>query len=96
MVSSIAVARDAIQTASDHTQDATVHEQLQSIDEALHGLSGEDTLDDDVEEGDRLEEVEHQLVKLGDHTDGMVQRQLEVARDNLDRYRQSAAPDWEG
>jgi hypothetical protein len=95
MVSSLAIARDAIQTASDHTDDATVHEQLQSIDEALDGLSGGDTLEDDAEEGKRLEALEHQLVKLGNHTDGRAQRHLEVARDNVDRYRQSAAPNWE-
>jgi len=95
MVSRLAIARDAVQTASERTDDATVHEQLQSIDQALAGLSDEATLDDDLQEGDRLEEVEHQLVKLGDHTDGVVQRQLRVARDNLDRYRQEHAPDWE-
>jgi len=26
-------------------------------------------------------------VKLGNHTDGLVERQLSVARDNLDRFR---------
>lgn len=88
-------ARDAVQTASERTDDATVHEQLQSIDRALAGLSGESTLDDDVEEGERLEALEHQLVKLGNHTDGFVHRQLEHARDNLDRFRQESAPDWE-
>jgi hypothetical protein len=51
--------------------------------------------DDDVEYGDRLEQLEHQLVKLGDHTDGVVERQLSVARDNLDRFRQERAPGWE-
>lgn len=95
MVSRLAIARDAIQTASERTDDPTVHEQLQSIDEALAGLSGESTLSDDIEEGDRLEQLEHQLVKLGDHTDGFVRQQLSVARDNLDMFRQERAPDWE-
>jgi hypothetical protein len=95
MMSRLAIARDAVQSASERTDDATVREPLHSIDRALAGLSGEETLDDDVEEGDRLEELEHRLVKLGDHTGGTVQRQLVVARDNLDRFRQERAPDWE-
>ena len=95
MVSRLAIARDAVQSASERTDDATVQEQLHSIDRALAGLSGEETIDDDVEEGDRLEQLEHQLVKLGDDTDGVVQRQLAVARDNLDRFRQEHAPDWD-
>jgi len=95
MVSRLAIARDAVQTASQHTDDETVHEQLQSIDRALDGLSGEATLDDARQEGDRLEQLEHQLVKLGDRTDGLVTQQLSVARDNLDRFRQERAPDWE-
>lgn len=95
MVSRLAIARDAVQTASEHTDDPTVHEQLESIDRALGGLSGESTLDDDGKEGDRLEQLEHQLVKLGDQTDGLVHEQLSVARDNLDRFRQERAPDWE-
>lgn len=95
MVSRLAIARDAVQTASEHTDDATVHEQLQSIDQALERVSGESALDDDTAEGDRLEALEHQLVKLGNHTDGLVERQLSVARDNLDRFRQERAPNWE-
>jgi len=95
MVSRLAIARDAVQTAGERTEDETVHEQLQSIDQALEGLSGEATVDDDTEEGDRLEELEHQLVKLGNHTDGAVEQQLSVARDNIDRFRQERAPDWE-
>ncbi|MFC6758203.1 MULTISPECIES: DUF7553 family protein [Haloarcula] len=95
MASRLAIARDAVQTASERTDDPTVHEQCQSIVQALSGLAGEETLDDDVREGDRLEQLEHQLVKLGDQTDGVVQRQLSVARDNIDRFRQERAPDWE-
>ncbi|MDS0284610.1 DUF7553 family protein [Haloarcula onubensis] len=96
MVSRLAIARDAVQTASQRTDDATVHEQLQSVDEALEGLEGDAALDDDIEEGSRLEQLEHQLVKLGDDTDGLVEQQLEVARDNVDLFRQERAPDWEG
>lgn len=96
LVSSLTIARDAIQTASDHTDGPTVHEQLQSIGEALDELCGANTLEDDAEEGKRLEVLEHQLVKFGNQTDGRAQRQLEVARYNVDRYRQSAAQDWEG
>jgi hypothetical protein len=95
MVSSISIARDAIQSASDRTDDGSIHEQLQSIDEALEHLSGEETLDDETEEGERLEQIEEQLVKLGNHTDGAVHQHLEVARDSLDRYRQTDAKNWE-
>jgi len=95
MVSSIAIARDAVQSASDRTDDATVREQLRSVDEALEDLSGDETLPDETEEGARLEELEAELVKLGNHTDGAVHEQLEVARDSLDRYRREHAPDWE-
>jgi len=91
MVSRLAIARDAVQSASERTDDATVREQLHSIDRALAGLSGEETLDDEVEESDRLGELEHQLVKLGDHIGGTVQRQLVVTRDDLDRFRQERA-----
>ena len=38
MVSRLAIARDAVQTASEQTDDATVHEQLQSIDQALKSV----------------------------------------------------------
>ncbi len=84
MASRLAIARDAVQTASERTDDSTVHEQCQSIVQALDGLADEESFDDDIQEGDRLEQ---QLVKLGDDTDGVVQRQLSVARDNIDQFR---------
>lgn len=95
MVASISIARDAIQSADERTDDATVHEQLQSIDLALEQLSGATAPADDTAEGARLEEVETQIVKLGNQTDGAVHQHLEVARDNLDRFRQEHAQDWE-
>lgn len=88
-------AREAVESASNATEDATIHEQLESIDVALADLSGSATLDDDAEEGDRLEEIERQLVELGNDADGPAKRHIETARDLLDEFRRVRAQDWD-
>jgi len=95
LASRLVIARDAGQTASERTDDATVHEQRHSVAQALDGLSGEADLNDDIEVGDRLEQLEHQFVRLDEQTDGVVARQPSVARDSLDRFRQERPPDLE-
>jgi vacuolar-type H+-ATPase subunit H len=95
MESSLRRARDAVQTARELTDDATTREQLDSIDRALEDLSGTDVLDDDTEEGARLEEVERQLVTLGDDTDNPARQQIGRARDHIDAFRRTEARDWE-
>jgi len=88
-------ARESVRSAIELTDDSTIHDQLQSIDDALEGLSGPETLDDDAEEGDRLEAVERQLVELGNDADGLAGEHIETARDNLDAFRRTSARDWE-
>lgn len=88
-------AREAVESASQLTDDATVHEQLNSIDRALGDLSGKEALDDSTEEGDRLEDIERQLVELGNGADGLAKQHIETARDHLDEFRRVRAPDWE-
>ena len=88
-------ARESVQSAIELTDDSTIHDQLQSIDTALGNLSGSETLDDDAEEGERLEEVERQLVELGNDADGLAGEHVETARDHLDAFRRTTARDWE-
>ncbi len=91
----LAAAREAVQSAADIAGDSTVHEQLESIDRGLDALSGEDAPDDDVDQGDRLEQLEAKIAGLADETDGETLAHLETARDHVDAYRREYAPDWE-
>lgn len=95
MQSSLPLARDAIQSAHNHADEPDVRRQLTSIDRALADLSGEERLADDTIEGARLEELERQLVTLGNTTEGVVESELETARDHIDGFRQQHAQDWE-
>jgi len=95
MASSLRFAREAIQSASEHTDDATIHEQLVHIDSALAELSGEDAPDDDKKLGARLKELERQVVELGNHSDGIVEQRLQAARKHIDEFRQRHAQNWE-
>lgn len=88
-------ARDAVRAASAHTDDSAVHEQLASIEAAIETLSGDESPADDAVTGDRLEEIERQLVELGEDADGAALRHVETARDQLDAYRRADAQDWE-
>lgn len=92
----LASARDAVEKASELTDDSNVREQLDSIERGLDSLSGEAAPDDDAEEGDRLEEVERQLVELGDETDDLAAEHVQTARDRIDEFRRDRARDWEG
>lgn len=91
----LAAAREAVQSAAEIADDSTVHEQLESIDRGLDALSGEDAPGDDLEQGDRLEEVEAKITGLADETEGETLAYLETARDHVDEYRREYAPDWE-
>jgi hypothetical protein len=91
---SLSRAREAVEAASETTDDATVREQLVSIDAALETIA-DDAPPDPSTEGDRLGEIERQLVDLGDETDGATHRHVETARDHLDAFRRTYAPDWE-
>jgi len=95
MEPSLARARDAVQAASELTDDSTVHEQLTSIDRGLETLSGPDAPPEADTEGDRLEEIERQLVQLGDDADGLALEHIETARDQVDAFRREYAPEWE-
>jgi len=95
MESSLPLARDAIQSARNHTDDQTVREQLASIDEALAGMTSENRLEADSVEGARLEELERQVVELANDADGVTEAQLEMARDRLDGFRRRYAQNWE-
>lgn len=92
----LAAAREAVQSAAEIADDSTVHEQLESIDRGLDTLSGDDAPGDDVEQGDRLEEIEAKITGLADETEGETLAYLETARDHVDEYRREDAPDWEG
>lgn len=104
MEETLAEARDAVEAATELTDDATAREQLHSIREGLDALSGEQEPDDaysQAEEpdsaatrGDRLEELERQLVELGDDVDGLAVKQIETARDRIDAFRRERAQDW--
>lgn len=95
MEPSLARARDAVQSASQLTDDSHLREQLDSIDRGLETLVGEDAPADLETEGDRLEEIERQLVELGDHADELTLEHVEVARDHVDAFRREYAPEWE-
>lgn len=95
MESDLRRARDAVRSASELTDDAAVHEQLDSIDAAIETLASDERPADDAVTGDRLEEVERQLVELGEDADGAVLRRVETARDHLDAFRRTSAQDWE-
>lgn len=95
MSANLTLAREAIQTASERTDDATVHEQLMHIDSALDALRGDGAPADDRALGERLQELERQVVELGDDTDGVVTERLETARTHIDQFRREHAPDWE-
>lgn len=94
MIPSLARARDAVDSARTLTDDSTAEEQLASIREAIATLDDEDELAD-AEKGDRLEEIERQLVELGDDLDGTALDHVERARDRIDAYRREFAPDWD-
>jgi molecular chaperone GrpE (heat shock protein) len=83
-----------VQSASERTEDPTVKEQLSSIEQGLAQLSGDAELEDDQEEGERLQEIERQLTQLGDHTDGTIREKLKLARTEIDEFRQEHAQDW--
>lgn len=96
MTRHLAVAREAVQSAAEIADDSTVHEQLNSIDRGLDTLTAAEAPEDDVEQGDRLEQIEAKIVGLADETDGRTHDYLETARDHVDAYRREDAPDWEG
>lgn len=95
----IAAAREAVQSAAELAADSTVHEQLNSVDRGLAQVSdgGASAPDDDVAQGDRLQELEETLVGLGEEAESdLVLDHVETARDHVDAYRREDAPDWEG
>jgi hypothetical protein len=92
---SLEQARDAVQSARELTDDPTAREQLDSIDDGLGTLTGDDAPSDPGTEGERLEELEHQLRDLGDDVDDLSHQHLESARDHIDAYRREYAQDWE-
>lgn len=94
MESRLTRARDAVDSAARLTDDSTVHEQLTSIETGLETLTGDDAPDDAAVEGERLEELERQLVTLGDEVDGLAAQQIETARDLIDTFRRTEAQDW--
>lgn len=95
MEPSLARARDAVQSASELTDDAHVREQLNSIDQGLATLTGADAPTEYETEGDRLEEIERQLVQLGDDAEGLTLEHIQTARDHVDAFRREYAPEWE-
>jgi hypothetical protein len=86
-------ARDAVDSARTITDDSTAQEQLASIREGLETVANEPT--DDERTGDRLEELERQLVKLGNDVEELTASHIRTARDQIDAYRREAAPEWE-
>lgn len=86
-------ARDAVDSARTITDDSTAQEQLASIREGLETVADEPT--DDERTGDRLEEIERQLVELGNDVEELTASHLQTARDQIDAYRREAAPEWE-
>jgi len=89
----LADARDAVDSARTITDEAEAREQLASIREGLETVANEPA--DDERTGDRLEEIERQLVELGNDVEGLTMSHLETARDQLDAYRRESAPEWE-
>jgi len=86
-------ARDAVDSARTTTDDSTAREQLGSIREGLETVADEPT--DDERTGDRLEEIERQLVELGNNVEELTASHIHTARDKIDAYRREAAPEWE-
>lgn len=95
MEPSLTSAREAVQSASELADDSEVHEQLDSIDEGLATLTGGDAPAAEDVEGDRLEEIERQLVQLADDADGLALEHIQAARDHIDAFRREYAPEWE-
>lgn len=95
MEPSLTSAREAVQSASELTDDSTIHEQLNSIDEGLATLTGPDAPAAEDVEGDRLEELERQLVTLGDDADELTREHIAAARGHIDAFRREYAPEWE-
>lgn len=89
-------AREAVESAAAIVDESKsdIHRQLNSIDEGLETLRGDDAPDDDYERGDRLEEIEDKLVDLGNKTEGETETYLQDARDHIDEYRRESAQDW--
>jgi len=89
----LADARDAIDSARTITDEAEAQEQLASIREGLETVADEPA--DDERTGDRLEEIERQLVQLGNNVEELTASHLGTARDQIDAYRRESAPEWE-
>lgn len=86
-------ARDAIDSAQELTDDSNAEEQLDSIHLGLESVDDEQL--DEAQVGDRLEELERQLVTLGDDVEDLAASHLQTARDQIDAYRREHAPEWE-
>jgi len=93
MDSRLDTARDAVDSARTITDETEVRNQLASIRDGLKTVADEPT--DDERTGDRLEEIERQLVELGNDVDELTASHLQTARDQIDAYRREAAPEWE-
>lgn len=89
----LAEARDAIDAARELTEDASAEEQLDSIHDGLQSVD-DDRLDE-AQVGDRLEELERQIVTLGNDVEDLASSHLQTARDQIDAYRRESAPEWE-
>lgn len=94
MTDHITSARRAVRSAAESVDRSHVREQLESIDQSLESLSGDEAPDEDDVEGDRLEEIEDKLTGLGDEVDERTIEYLERARDHIDAYRRQYAQNW--
>ncbi|WP_123538548.1 DUF7553 family protein [Halosimplex salinum] len=89
----LAEARDAVDSAKRLTDDSNAEEQLASIRLGLESVDDEQL--DETEVGDRLEELERQIVTLGNDVEDLARSHLETARDQIDAYRRESAPEWD-
>lgn len=95
MVDQLSRARAAVQRASDEVDDATLRNHLDSLDEGLMEQTEAAKTESDEPDGDQLEQIETELVRVMDETGGAALEHLEEARDAIDAYRRAYTRDWD-